>query len=99
MIEMGLVVAIGLLILFAKLSWRAKLWMTSHPVAMDVMVFILLTVLHWGTYSGVMVATVGALFCSITLSLARRVIGYVNKNGVYVRGFADVHDKLRASKQ
>lgn len=93
MLGMGLVVALGLLFLLAKLPWNWKITITSHPVAVDLMVFILLTALHWGTYSGVMVATIGAMFCSITLSVARRVIGYV-KNGRYVRGMFDVSNKL-----
>lgn len=95
MIESGFFVAIGLLFMLGKLSWRSKLWMTSHPVFMDVVVFTLLCFLHWGTFSGVMAATVGALFCSITLSLAKRVIGYTTPQGVYVRGFVDVRDKLK----
>jgi hypothetical protein len=93
MIEMGLFVAIGLLVTLAKLSWRGKLWITSHPLFMDVVVFVALTALHWGTFSGVMVATMGALFCSITISVARRAIGYVER-GVYIRGWLDVSTRL-----
>lgn len=93
MLEMGFVVALGLLVTLAKLPWRHKLWITSHPLLMDVLVFVALTTIHWGTFSGVMVATVGALFCSITISAARRVIGYI-ENGKYVRGWRDVSDHL-----
>lgn len=96
MIELGLCVALGLLVTLAKMPWRGKLWMTSHPLLMDAIVFVFLIVIHWGTYSGVMVATIGALFCSITLSVARRVIGYVDpKTRHYVRGFFDVTRKLQ----
>lgn len=94
MLEMGLIVALGLLVSLAKMPWRYKLWVTSHPLAMDVIVFIGLCAIHWGTFSGVMVATVGALFCSLTLSAARKCIGYFD-NGQYVRGFWDVSPKLR----
>ena len=38
MLEMGFVVALGLLVSMAKLSWRKKLWMTSHTLAMDAIV-------------------------------------------------------------
>lgn len=93
MIEMGLVVALGLLVSLAKLPWRHKLWMTSHTLAMDIIVFVFLTTIHWGTFSGVMVATVGALFCSVTLSIARKVIGHVEGRR-YHRGWYDVSSKL-----
>lgn len=94
MLSMGFVVALGLLVTLAKLPWRGKLWITSHPLAMDVIVFVALTTIHWGTFSGVMIATIGALFCSVTISLARRVIGYV-EHGKYVRGFFDVGGRLQ----
>lgn len=93
MLEMGFLVALGLLASLAKLPWRGKLWMTSHPLACDVIVFVLLATLHWGTFSGMMVATIGALFCSVTLSLARRLIGFVDR-GNYQRGFFDVSQRL-----
>lgn len=85
MIEMGLVVAFGLLVTFWKLSWRARLRMLSYPVAMDVAVFIVLVFLHWGTFSGVMVATIGALTCSLVLSALRWAFGYMAR-GQHVPG-------------
>jgi hypothetical protein len=85
MIEMGLVVAFGLLVVFWKLSWKARLRMLSHPVAMDIAVFTLLCFLHWGTFSGVMVATVGALACSCVLAALRWAYGHMER-GVYVPG-------------
>ena len=94
MIEMGLVVSLGLLVVLAKLPWRHKMWVISHPVTIDVAVFIVLTYLHWGTFSGVMVATVGALFTSIVLSLARWLYGHVESNK-YFPGIFNVLEKLR----
>lgn len=85
MIEMGIVVAIGMMVTFFKLSWRARLRMLSHPLAMDIAVFILLNWLHWGTFSGVMVAAVGALACSMMLSAGRWAFGYM-KSGEYIAG-------------
>jgi hypothetical protein len=78
MIEMGIVVAVGLMVTFWKLSWRARLIMLSHPLAMDIGVFALLNWIHWGTYSGVMVAAVGALACSLMLSAGRWAFGYMS---------------------
>lgn len=94
MIEMGLCVALGLLIVMVKLPWRLKIALVSNPVLVDISVFALLTALHWGTFSGVMVATIGALACSVVLSIARKCIGHV-RGGMYIRGAFDVSEKLR----
>lgn len=93
MLEMGLVVAIGLIAMFLKLSWRSRIAMLSKPLAMDLAVFAGLNILHWGTFSGVMVAAVGALFCSMSISLGRRLFGFIEQ-GRYTRGFFDVSRKL-----
>lgn len=93
MIEMGIIVALGLLVTMAKLPWRGKLWMTSHPLLMDAIVFVFLIAIHWGTFAGVMVATIGALFTSIVLSIARKLIGFIEA-GKYYRGVYDCYDKL-----
>jgi hypothetical protein len=93
-LENGLLVALGLLVTLAKVPWRWKLWIVSHPLAMDALIFIALTALHWGTYSGVMVATIGALFCSLTLAGAKKVIGHTKDNRYYP-GWIDAISKLR----
>lgn len=85
MIEMGFIVGIGLAVTFFKLSWRARLWMLSHPVLMDVCIFCILFILHSGTYSGVMVATIGALVCSLMLGAGRWAFGYMVR-GKHVQG-------------
>lgn len=93
MIEMGIIVAFGLLIMLAKMSWRWKMRVISNPLLIDLCIFCILTVIHWGTFSGVMVAAVGALMCSVVLSIARKVVGHID-SGVYVRGYVDVSTKL-----
>ena len=85
MIEMGIVVGLAILVLFFKLGWKWRIWMLSHPVLFDIVVFAFLTTIHWGTYSGVMVAAVGALFCSICFSIGRWAFGYI-QNGMYITG-------------
>lgn len=92
MLEMGLVVALGLAVMYAKLGWRGRLWINSHPLLMDVFVFAFLNAVHWGTFSGVMVAAVGALFCSLTISLMRKWVGYVER-GQYVAGWIDLRNR------
>lgn len=93
MLEMGIVVALGLVVMYARLSWRKRIWINSNPLLMDVLIFVVLNILHWGTFSGLMVAAVGALFCSITISIARKWVGYV-ESGQYVPGWMNVRNKL-----
>ena len=93
MIEMGIVVALGLLFTLVKMTWRWKLRVISNPVLADVLIFTFLTMIHWGTFSGVMVATVGALACSAVLSTARWLYGHI-ESGVYQPGKFDVSSKL-----
>ena len=93
MIEMGIVVGMGLLVSLVKMSWKWRMHMLSHPLVMDAIIFVSLLLIHWGTFSGVMVATVGALTCSLTLSGARWLYGHV-ESGTYVPGYFDVGSKL-----
>lgn len=93
MLEMGIVVGLGLIIMLVKMSWRMKMLVLSNPLAADLFVFAFLTWAHWGTFSGVMVATVGALFCSIVLSAGRWLYGYVERS-TYIPGVINVGDKL-----
>lgn len=93
MIEMGIVVGIALLITLVKAPWRWKMRMLSNPLLMDIIIFAVLCILHWGTFSGVMVATVGAMTCSLILSAARKLYGYMTGT-VYFPGVFDVSSKL-----
>lgn len=93
MIEMGIVVGIGLLVSLVKMNWKWRMHLLSNPLFVDAFIFIALCMIHWGTFSGVMVATVGALTCSLVLSGARRLYGH-NEAGTYVPGYFDIGSKL-----
>lgn len=93
-IESGVIVALGLILLFFKLSWRARLRMLGAPLAMDLGVFVLLNWLHWGTFSGMMVAATGALVCSALISIGRKVYGYI-AGGLYFPGAINVHERIK----
>lgn len=90
---MGIVVGIALLMTLAKAPWPWKMRILSNPLLMDVAIFAVLCLLHWGTFSGVMVATIGAMSCSLVLSAARWLYGYVT-DGTYKPGYFDVGSKL-----
>ena len=98
MFEMGFAVGLGLIVILAKAPWHAKIGMASHPAKMDLGVFIILMLLHWGTFSGVMVASIGALMVSLVLSAFRKVYGYKVK-GKYVRGMVDVAHRLNKKQR
>lgn len=93
-IESGLIVAGGLLFTFTKFNWAQRMWMLSRPLFMDLVVFVLLNFLHWGTFSGLMVAATGALVCSGLLSFGRWYFGHVDK-GVYYPGVINVVEKIK----
>lgn len=93
MIEMGIVVGIGLLVSLVKMSWMWRMRCLSYPLTIDIAIFIALVLLHWGTFSGVMVASVGALTCSLVLSGARKLYGHIDACQ-YVPGYFDVSSKL-----
>jgi len=95
MIESGLVIGIALLFTLGKMSWPWKLRVLSNPLIVDAIVFIGLCLLHWGTFSGVMAATVGAFIVSMVLSLGRYLFGYMDGKR-YVRGYMDIGGLLHA---
>lgn len=92
-IESGVIVALGLIFIFFKLSWKARLRMLGFPLAMDVFVFVLLNWIHWGTFSGMMVAATGALVCSALISIGRKTFGYIER-GTYHVGKINVFNKI-----
>jgi hypothetical protein len=93
MIEMGIVVGTGLLLTLVKATWHWKMRMLSNPLIVDVIVLGLLLMVHWGTFSGVMVATIGAMVCSLVLSAGRWAYGHI-VDGTYVPGYFDIGSKL-----
>lgn len=93
MISMGIVVGLALLFSLSKMSWPWKLRILSSPFLIDALIFIGLTWIHWGTFAGVLVATIGAMACSVVLSLGRWMVGYID-HGTYVPGALNMSHKL-----
>lgn len=84
-IESGVIIFVGLLLLALKLPAHVTLRALGRPFALDLAVSVLAFAMHWGTFSGLMAAAVAGLMTSGFTSLARYAIGFV-KNGEYTPG-------------
>lgn len=79
-IESGVIIFLGMLLLGLKLPTKTSLKLLGHPLALDIGVSALAFVMHYGTFSGVMSAAVAGLMCSGFTSLARYAFGYIEGN-------------------
>ena len=84
-IESGVIIFIGLLLLGLKLPARITLRALGRPFALDLGVSVLAFIMHYGTFSGVMAAAVAGLMCSGFTTVARYVFGYI-RGGKYYPG-------------
>jgi len=85
MIETGFLVFLGVVLILWKLPRRLMLKALNHDVALDLMVSVLVLIIHWGTFSGIMAATIAGLLTSLATSGAKRLFGFIDKNR-YVPG-------------
>lgn len=76
-IESGVIIFLGMLLLGIKLPRRTSLKLLGHPLALDLSVSTLAYAMHFGTFSGVMAAAVAGLMCSGFTSCARYAFGYI----------------------
>lgn len=84
-IESGVIIFLGMLLLALKLKPRTSLTLLGYPLALDLGVSALAFIMHYGTFSGVMAAAVAGLMCSGFTSFARYAFGYI-KDGKYHPG-------------
>ena len=85
MLATGFMIFLSVVLILAKLPRRLMLKALHHDVALDLAVSILVLVIHWGTFSGVMAATVAGLLTSLMTSGAKRLFGSISGNR-YVPG-------------
>jgi hypothetical protein len=85
MFTTGFAIFLGLLFLLIKLPRRTTLRLLHRDVLLDLGVTVLVLVIHFGTFSGLMAATVAGLLTSVGTTLAKRVFGYM-KGNLYVPG-------------
>ena len=84
MIATGFTIFLGLGLLMAKLPRRTMLRCLKHDLAIDLAVTLLTLLVHWGTFSGVMAATVAGLLTSLATSGLKKLFGYIDNNSYYV---------------
>ena len=89
MIETGFLVFLGVALILWKLPRRLMLRLLAHDVALDLTVSVLVLIIHWGTFSGVMAATVAGLMASIASSGAKKIFGYID-GSKYVPGLINL---------
>ena len=84
-IESGVIIFFGMLLLGIKLPRRVSLKLLGHPLALDLSISVLAYAMHYGTFSGIMAAAVAGLMCSGFTSVARYAFGYI-KDKRYHKG-------------
>lgn len=80
MLMTGLTIFLGVCLILAKLPRRLMLKALNHTLAIDLLVSALTLFIHWGTFSGVMAATVAGLLTSLATSGAKRLFGHMQGN-------------------
>ena len=85
MISTGIVIFTGIALLLAKLKREWLLRALHHDMALDLTVTVVMLIIHYGTFSGLMAATVAGLLTSICTTVTKKLIGYI-KGGVYYPG-------------
>lgn len=83
MLTTGLMIYLGVALLLVKLQRRLMLRVLKHDLMLDLAVTALVLLIHWGTFSGVMAATVAGLLTSITTSGLKRLVGYIDGDSYY----------------
>ena len=73
----GFMIFLGMTLILAKLPRRAMLRALHHDVALDLAVSALVLAIHFGTFSGVMAATVAGLLMSVATSSMKKFVGHI----------------------
>ena len=83
MFATGFLIFFGVTLVLVKLPRKRMLKTLKHDVALDVFVSILVLIVHWGTFSGVMAATVAGLLMSIGTSAMKKLVGCIDGDVYY----------------
>jgi hypothetical protein len=83
MLTTGVTIFIGIALILAKLPRRTMLRVLKHDLLLDIAVSLITLMIHWGTFSGVMAATVAGLLTSLATSGLKKLIGYADGDNYY----------------
>lgn len=92
MLITGLTVFLGIALILAKLPRRLMLKALGRPLVIDLTVSVVTLIVHWGTFSGLMAATVAGVLTSLATSGAKRLFICHNAPCTAPRG--PEHDRL-----
>ena len=84
MLFTGFMIFIGTFLILIKLPRRLMLRALKYDLVIDVTVSVIVLIIHFGTFSGVMAATIAGLLMSIATSSMKRLFGYIDGNNYYV---------------
>lgn len=84
MLELGFIVFLGVALILIKLPRRLMLRILKYDLILDLLVSGLVLLVHWGSLTGVMAATVAGLLMSIFTSAAKRLFGYIDGDLYYI---------------
>jgi hypothetical protein len=79
-IESGIIIFLGFILIAFKLNNKTLLRLLSRPLLVDLTASAVAYIIHFGTFTGVMAAAVAALMMSATISICRRLFGFIQKN-------------------
>ena len=83
MLATGFLIFTGVALILAKLPRRMMLRVLKHDLLLDIAVSLIVLMIHFGTFSGVMAATVAGLLTSLATSGLKRLIGYADGDNYY----------------
>lgn len=80
----GFMVFLGVALILVKLPRRLMLRALKYDLSIDLAVSCAVLLIHFGTFGGVMAATVAGLLTSIMTSAAKRLFGYIDGDHYYI---------------
>jgi hypothetical protein len=89
MFETGFIVFLGMVLLLIKLPRRWALRLLHYDLVLDCAVTLIVLFIHFGTFSGVMAATVAGLMTSLFTTAMKRAFGSM-KGDKYTPGCFDL---------
>lgn len=79
----GVVIFVGLFMVFVKLSVVTRAKLLGHPLALDLAVTSATLMMHWGTMTGLMSATMAGIICALATSAGRSLFGYIEHDAFH----------------